>query len=425
MTGLEATRDLADALVARQYAGLAPVPYLLGIECSRAASVPTLGAITRELIKRRKDPRLEDAAELDERLLGDLINQVLKGLSTADRDLVLARATANLPVPQVYQDLGALLAGGYGRDVLTTSYDALLERGLRGAGMRTDRDFRVLAGRHPEPEEDFDGVSIVKLHRALVDDEPTLEPPCPELIVVGYVPGLRFIDEWLATGRERLWWVTAGERPALDDPAVAERVFWIDAEPDDFVGNLLVLLLDLPAADILATSYEALSTRVESASSLEAVTLWQAPAADAAPVEDELPERLLRARVRRCEQTLRRLEEAIAGGDTSSKRQRQVDYQRGELARLEARLLAMTVTKDRLLSLLGEVRAELVKTDPAIAGSVESLVEQAAGQLKAPKPNEMLLASTLSAVAGLAGGLGLDPAIVRELGAFSPHARPT
>jgi hypothetical protein len=413
-------RELADVMAETFGREAAPLPFLLGPGCAEAAEVPPLGEVLRRGLG---DPGLiidQLPAEGAESELAAVAYRLLGTLSTSMRDAVRRYATADLPVPQFHQDLAVLLREGYANTVWTTSYDNLLERALVGAGLRQGRDFAVAESPAEITPSDgsASGIRIVKVIGWPPGD--AIPRDCSGVVAVGYDFHDAVLNEWLGY-TERVWCVASPQAQA-DSPTICQEQ--IDATVDDFFGNLAVLLIDIPANGILSASLSNLASSWDDAGWTDDVEMPSAasPAAFAAASrswgwEDDSEVHILRARLKRCQETLYRLAQESATGRANPVLARQIEYQHAYSIGLEDRLLRLDGTRDEVLAVLHSIRAAV--GDHAIEGFMDDLIGRIDIEYQADEPNGTVLGSTLGAVVIAAGRAGVDDDLVRQLGQVS------
>ena len=409
---------LADTMTRQCGDDIGPMPFFLGPGCAEAANVPPLTEVVeRGLATVGLDvaiPTGVDVVTTAYSLLGELRPSM--------RSSLLRYFTVDLPVPQFYQDFAVLLREGYGGTVFTTSYDTLLERALVGAGMRPGRDFSVIEFDVEPRGEGLNrecDVTIVKL----VGGGPPAEEPgivgASDLIAVGYDFDDPEVNAWLHGHSARVWSAASKATP----PSAMDPMIRVDANVEDFFGELTVLLIDIPAGGILEKS---LSSLVNAWGEDEAPPGVLSPRVAAetrsslTDDDDDGERRVLRARLRRCQETLHRLEHEAAAGTRNPALIKQVTYQRAAAIRLEDRLLALESTRRRVLMLLTEIRTAADSgVDRDEAGGelvyIDDLIGRVGDEYQREQPNGTVLSSTLGAVAIAAGRAGVDAGLVRDL----------
>lgn len=239
-------RDLADRINGRPESA-PPYILILGVGVAKAAKVPSL----EELSKQYGDP-----------------------VDPANRRLI-ERLMWNIPAPSFYYDVSGLVRSGAFPNVITTSYDDLLERSLVDAGLRPGHHFESIdltAPVAPSKSSSSVRIHILRCHGTASFAPTTLTLALGRqgrgnglgIVAVGYEfesPGL---DLWMQSQRGGdLWWVSekpddtapsrlgwTGERQAISgDAAVPEAFFnqlalWIS-----FGGDAAAYAPDAPEGE--------------------------------------------------------------------------------------------------------------------------------------------------------------------------------
>ena len=455
MRANEATVRLADLIADRRVSGGDNVSLFLGAGVSRATGGPSAADVGREVFAQlREDPGTQagliprvDASDAE---VAAAFRALLLSLEPIERAGLTLQVSANVPVPQFMQDLAALVRDGCFTTVLTTSFGALLERALAGAGLYIDRDYDIVdVSEHAEPPglEDRRGITLVKIHGGALTGAGKLVEHAlgSTLAIVGHEPSDPPLGHALADSDCPIWWVAPQAPPdselaALRESRRVEVVDGVAADPDRFFGELSLLLVQMPAVNILSQGPESLGKARAVARQAEATSVAMgvglgtvasavlASVGGTAPPDDELEfeRQFMRGRLQRAREALRKLEEEVAGGTADEGVQRQLEYQRRVVLGLEARLKELESERERVVELLHAVRAAAdASGDPSIGRFVSSLVDQVEAEFASPQPNEDIVSATLGAVTIVADRVGLDSAIVRELAHHAPtHPMP-
>jgi hypothetical protein len=443
--------DLA-ALIARRSrdTGAGPLAVFLGAGCARAAGVPSTVEVARDLFARLEGHDLASkylpSDQPSDAELTDALGGLLADLPPGQRMSLLLGFYGSTPVPLFYQELAMLIGAGFFRRILTTNVDSLLERALQNAGLRDDREYRIIlldgtAAPPSDPVALDERVAIVKLHGDISSPQfaigpaevaKALEPRRrdvkgelgTDLLIVGYELESPLVTEWLAYAPGEVWWV-AEQRPPESEVAAIERAREIryidgpDATPHVFFGELAMLLLQMPSHNLLAAP----EGTVSPASRADGVP------ADTSPPDDEqtFEREYVRGRLRRAGELLRRLEQHVAAGTVPARLERQLAYQKDVVADLEAKLLTLEGERERVLTLLDEI-TEVASGARDAASTVEFLRDQVAtvrAQYGRASPDETVISAVISSALVVGDRLGVDRKRLRELADFVPVATRT
>jgi SIR2-like protein len=436
-------------------------PFVLGLGsgCARAAGVPSVEDMARELFSNLKTANPDLASTYlpgsgrKPEALKKAFYSLLAQLAPAQRSALLLQFIASVPVPLFYQELAGLVQAGYFTRILTTNADTLLEQALEAAGLRYERDYAVLVFGVSEADQAAISdasdarITIVKLHGDVSRDTVALTPEeivealdpqrtlvrrelRHDLVLVGFEPTESApLTKQLADAPGDLWWV-APEPPepgALADIESVREVRYVhgaSGSPDMFFGELSLLLVQMPALNALKKPLDEMET-LSTASDTEVL-------ADTSPPDDlETFEReYLIGQLRRCEGVLRQLESQAAPTDTSDRVARQIEYQKREIASLEGRLRALNGVRKHILKILQEIDRDAAKTarsNDATVTTAKYLHDQIAEVRKQyrgrnPSPNEDVVSATLGATMILADRLDVRPDLLRELGHFAARS---
>jgi hypothetical protein len=437
----------------RSYADASAFAVVLGAGCARAAGVPPVEEMARELFTGLETASPDLTAKyLAQRgatneAIVDAFYEFLADLPHPQRAALILQFIASVPVPLFYQDLAALVRSRYFSCVLTTNVDTLFEQALVGAGLRRGRDFRVITlDDRPRSGDALseDGVTVLKLHGdvsqrqfAITPDEITqlLERQRPlvkgtlghDLLMVGYEFECPPLTEGLARVPGELWWVSPDppNGDAMEGIDLMRHLTCIDGvggTPEVFFGELSMLLLQMPAMNAMAKSFEAVENGDPS--------LRLSPVADITPPDDgeAFQREYLIGQLRRCEDLLRKLQLQAVPGDANKRLRQQIRYQKKELARLEARLRSLSSVREKILELLQEIDRDAtgpgIRSDEAstAAAFLHRQVELVRAEYAGNSPNEDVVSATLAATIILADRLDVPAKLLRELGHFGARS---
>ena len=427
-----------------------PGPYTLfiGAACSRAAGVPSVDEIARQVFDDlfEHDPEtarayVPEAQRSDRAAPTSAFYQLLGALSNLERYSLLQSFYEDHPVPLFYQDLSRLVQAGFFRTILTTSYDTLLEQALTGVGGSSLARFRVVnLGANPEkgtgPSLPGNQLTIVKLHGDIAQSGQLVVTPdeierslgaqrsfiegqlSQDLMVVGYEFESPPVTDWLAWSSREVWWVSP-KRPlndAMGRIAGDREVHFVDgeaAQPELFFGQLTLRLLTLsatPSRPVEPNSFSFSTTRQTTESLVgddEALRL--------AYLQDQL---------QRAKEVLVSLENDASANKSGAAAQTQIDYQRARVARLEDLLRAQSATRPRIAELANQITSAVQKAelDPKTRSYVESQASVIRSESALTEPNQDILSAAISATLVVAERLGdrvVGQDVVQALGAFA------
>jgi SIR2-like domain len=435
-------------------------PFVLGLGsgCARAAGVPSVEEMARELFSNLKSATpdlaskyLRGSGRNPERLKKAFYG-LLRELAPAQRRALLLQFLASVPVPLFYQELAGLVQAGYFPLILTTNADTLLERALEAAGLRHERHYRVvvLVGSRADDTAiagaSDERITIVKLHGDVSQDRVALTPEeiaealdpqrtllerelHHDLVLVGFDPAeSEPFTKQLAQGRGDLWWVApeAPEPAALADIASVRDVMYLhgaSGSPEMFFGELSLLLIQMPTVNAMKKPLEELET--PSAAPGTSVLADTSPPDDLETFEREY----LIGQLRRCEVVLRQLESQAAPTDTSDRVARQIEYQKREIATLEARLRGLSRVRKHIMEILKGIERDAAKVarssnDETVvtAKYLHDQIAEVRKQYRRRGPNEDVVSAALGATMLLADRLDVRPELVRELGHFAARS---
>ena len=444
-----------------------PPLLFLGRDCARAAGVPNVDDIVQQMAASLRGevdlPRMRtlaehlvltahpeaDRAQLEARIaelandpkLAEYLYERLIALPDSQRARLLLQVYDAIPVPLFYQDLTALLWAGCFTDILTTNVDTLLEQALNLGGFRPGSTYQVInlgTDRSPPPDSETTGapsrlVRIFKLHGDLAEQvvnvtaeeiKTALEPQRRlvkgelrgDIVMVGYKFESPPIDHWLTLTSGEIWWVCQEPPdPRQLDPIAAVRpvnmIVGSIGAPNEFFGVL--------EATVLQTA------PVAPAATAEAVDFAAGAGAEpAVAVIDQAD--LVRTRIARSQAVLYSLEQQVAPSERNLPTQQQIDYQRGEIIKLEDQLrdLSPEITDiDHVTSLIRQivVAAEQTGVDQGTLAFLRSQLSAVEAEQAGGRPNPHVVSAAIGATLVLAERLGPEvarPDLVQELASY-------
>jgi hypothetical protein len=427
------TDDLARELAERRLHGSTAPVLFLGAACSEAANAPRVADTAREVFGQLREddeldtPQLPPADAADEEIVPAFRRLVLT-LPPIQRRALSLHAAAGLPVPQFMQDMALLVRDGLFCRVVTSAFDALAERALSIVGLRSGQNLHVVDVDDGEPElpRSDRGVVLVKVHGMRVPG------PLPEpIVIVGHEPDDAEIFEALSVrGGDSVWWVGQDPPPpGLDALRAIRSVQVITIHPDRFFGELAVLAVQMPAVNALAKSSKGTvgrppsvqSKRAPSVSAALAVCGGTAPP----PGGDEFERQFLEGRLRRSEEILGRLQlQAAAGSTFDSTLDRQIAYQRHEIALAEEKLRGIGSQRDTLLGVLGEIAAAPeAQHDGAAVAYLHDTIARVRTEYDGAAPDEDVVSAALATIGVLGARLGVGAPLLQQLDTFVPSAQ--
>lgn len=251
------------------------IPVLLGEAFARAAGVPAVDDIGREVFRhlavaneaelRRMCP---DWPDTPDSAVASAFKDWLRGLSPARRTTAV-EPFYEVPVPLFVRDLADLVVAGHVTSVLTLSADDLLEQALDDAGLRRWHDYVVMVVGGESKRSASAPVRIIKLQGDIGSDLLPVDPGEIEaalranramfrselredLIVVGHDQTRPSpIDDWLVRQSAGiLWWVApepgGSQTSFLQETRPVEYIDGADGEVEAFFGLLATHLIRLP-----------------------------------------------------------------------------------------------------------------------------------------------------------------------------------
>lgn len=438
----------------------------LGVECARAAKVPGIEVIARQVFNALSQKNSEMVKTLlpewdkaDESLLVQAFRELLGGMSGGQRYNVLQSFYNHIPVPLFYQDLAVLIRMGYFNRILTTNIDTLLEEALNGVGLRAGSEYEVINlgepiyGKRSSLRADIpgDSIKIIKLHGDLGlegsvtprDISAALKPQDSftenelkaDIIMVGYEFESRPLESWLAeTPGGTLWWVSP-ERPDpwqvypmrgsrrvayIDNPLNGGRM---DAETffEAFFGTWAFQLLRLPVLELMTESRGHASQIAQTASSGKT-----AMPTGAAFGDEYLKSQYWQSQLRRCREVLYRLQQETFGGPKSVELQTQIEYQKRKIIEFEdaIRSLSLSENNPRLVALMEQIAGsvEQADIDQATVDYLRTQINVVKKECSQHEPNQNIISASISATLAIAERLGRQAVkldLLSELTAFA------
>jgi len=448
-----------------------PFTLFLGAGCARAAGVPSLEEMAYRVFADyfERDPSLvadylppEYWASLrnkpdDERDYEPLLEwffELMRGMSGIARSKVLRRFYSRIPAPRFYQDLARLLNDRYFSRVLTTNIDTLLEQALSDIGLQSARDYQVISlGGDPSRMERLRSrydteaaITIVKLHGDLAQREVALSPEEIEealrpqrafvkgelsggMVVVGYNFETERVNRWLRWTTGHVWWVnpkqpTGKQRERLEEKRLVQYIDGSGARPDEFFGVLLTMLLSM------APAWEEWGEEPWDEWGEEARELAElaAPAGKGLLAPDELEVQYVQDQFQTGQAVLSSLEQqVVVKGGSDVALQVKIDYQRREIAQLEARLRELSTTGTQVVELMRGI-ANSVRRAGGDPGAVSFLRKQAntvKAEYERDETNQDVVSAAIGATVLLADRLGpdlVDQQAVQALASIAPSA---
>lgn len=428
------TAQLASDIAERRATGQELPVLFLGAACSRAADAKRILDIAGELFGQLREdadlatPDLPPAGAAPDEIVAAFRRLVLT-LPPIQRNALALHASAGVPVPQFFQDAALLVRDGLFTTVLSSAFDALVERALAILGLRPGENLELAdVGDEGLPERsESRGVTVVKLHGSRVPGP--IEAP---VLVVGHEADDPTIFDALTAGGGTVWWVAEQGLPEDLAGLEARREIVViegpGGHPDRFFGELAVLAVQMPTVHVVAdpigihlkVGAVSLDRTLRSPSALLATIGGTAPPED----QEEFERQFLGGRMRRCEETLGRLTIQAAGGTLGQTLSEQLDYQKRELALLEEKLRGLDANRTGLLNVLDEILgAPEARTDHDASEFLEQTVDRITGEYRSESPNEDVVSAALAAVAVLGSRLRISRDLLQRLERFTPSAQ--
>jgi hypothetical protein len=430
------TDDLARELAERRVRSLAAPALFLGAACSQAAHAPRVADTAREVFAQLREdeelasPMVPPADASDAEIVAAFRKLVLT-LPPIQRRALALHAASGLPVPQFLQDMALLVRDGLFARVLTSAFDALAERALTLAGLRSGQNLHVrdVGDELEETGEAGSGVVLTKIHGMRVPG-PIGEP----IVVVGHEPDdAEILDALAVRGGESLWWVGLdAPPPGLDGLRDVRPVHVITLHPDRFFGELAVLAVQMPAVNALSAAPPRAGklpslplSRTGNQRSVSAALTAVAGTAPP-PGSDEFERQFLEGRLRRSEEILGRIQllAAAPSSTVDSTLDRQLAYQRHEIALAEEKLRGIGAQRDVLLGLLREIEAAPeASRDGAAVAYLRDTIARIRDEYDGAAPDEDVVSAALATIGVLGTRLGVAPALLHKLDSFVPSAQ--
>jgi hypothetical protein len=416
-------------------------PYILflGEGCARAAGAPSREELARQAL-----------SALDNDPTGPLSASTLSGtpdarvfeqftahtssLSSRQFARMLRQLYANLPVPAFYQDLALLIREQYFPLVVTMNFDTLLEQALAAVGVGAAQ-YKVTTfgrGRTSTPVESDAAplTHLVKLHGDLAQDIAHVNPGdienalmsskkwiksdlAGDMVMVEHDVGRdAIIDRWLAHAPDReLWWVSESTTSDLTRVQAwsARPIREITGEigrPNVFFPQLALRMYRSAGDD------EPVLESFRSAPALPqpGETALQPGAAQALQVE-----------IRRNQAVLNNLDQNRLAAQESPQLSAQIQYQKRRMWHLEDRLRSLPEVQPLALDCVRTIAQSIRNAPPptsylpadegadlaleAIASYVDRQADAVAKELESQKPNQVVIAASLSATLAVADRL--------------------
>jgi hypothetical protein len=424
-----ALETLAQEIAARKNDGTPPVTLLLGTGAAREAGIPAIADIARRVLRRGKAP--SGSTPTADGAVGAFLDR-LASIDGPDRAAVAERMSAGIPVPQFAAEMALLAREGFFRTVISTSFDTLPERALDDAGMVYDRDYGVVDMLDDEPRFGALPLMIVKAYAGLGRTGPVAEALDGACVVAGPGDDDPPLVDALANPGGPLWWIS--ERPVPSAYRQSRTVHVVATDADRLFGELSFLLLQSPSlnivssytnagkGDILPTS-RGDDTMTEIAGGATVSTKLRSMGGTSPPADvgdDDFERELLRMRIKRCRQAVRRLERRGGGTVGDPAIDVQLAYERTRLAELETSLQPAGPTKVGILKVLSDVESSpAVTADARTRDYLHTLVAEITAELQRPRPNGMIVGASLNAVRMVAESAGVDRGVMREISDLS------
>ena len=293
--------------------------------------------------------------------------------------------------------------------IVTTSFDALVERALDGVGMVPGRDYEIVDLLEDAPDFDTTPVTVIKAYGGRLPRSGAMADALDaECVVVGPGPCDPPLVHALAYPGGPLWWVSQAPLQSHDERAYRAtrdlyHVRGPAGDPDRFFAELSLRLLQLPsivaqrAYDEGTASRPGRSTDVAAASVSDALAKVAGSVSGTEAEVDDFERLLLQTRIDRCRDAVRRLEQRGGGELGDEVLDSQLAYQRRQLTSLEERLHARADPTAQLPELLRDVKASMaLELDPRTLDYVDGLVAYVDDELKRAEPNDAIVGSCRS-----------------------------
>jgi hypothetical protein len=435
--------------------GLEPYILFLGEGCAKAAGAPSRADLARQALRTFKYEEVDEF--VPDEIIFDKFAQHTSDLTPEQLGRMLRSLHAQVPVPLFYQYVAQLIRERYFPLIMTMSFDTLLEQALASSGVRVT-DYQVttfgtrrISSAYPKRSNADQLTHIVKLHGDLAQDVFQITPQQIEttlnlsrqwiksdlkgdLIMVEHILSDDPIDAWLGHSPSReIWWVS--ELPPADKTKVqswsVEPIYEINGSmgaPQTFFEQLALRLLYSSKAE----PSEAVDTEVESSS----VSIEQTQSGTAntmPPVAEPIFNDILRN-----QSILFNLDQETVGGERPPQVQRQIEYQKLYISRLEDQVRSLpdvqSQVKDCVQRISEQIRNQGEKVLDAetvehLALFIDSNYQTLQTELTKDTPNQILVSAALSATLTVAdrlltehGTSIIDPDNIKRLAALAPTA---
>jgi hypothetical protein len=375
------------------------------------------------------DTPLLPPADADDEETVVAFRRLVLTLPPIQRRALSLHAAAGLPVPQFMQDMALLVRDGLFCRVYTSAFDALAERALTIVGLRSGQNLHVVdVADEDGPPRERSGVVLIKVHGMRVPG------PLPDpIVVVGHQPDDAEIFGALTVREaESVWWVGLDPPPPeLDALAAVRPVRVITIHPDRFFGELAVLAVQMPAVNALAKSSKGTLGRLPPAPATKrapsiSATLAVCGGTAPPPGGDEFERQFLEGRLRRSEEILGRLQLQAAAGSSAvdSTLERQLAYQRHEIALAEEKLRGIGSQRNTLLDVLTEIAdAPEAQHDGGAVAYLHDTIERIRTEYEGDDPDEDVVSAALATIGVLGTRLGVGAPLLQKLDTFVPSAQ--
>jgi hypothetical protein len=417
---------------------LGPYILFLGEGCATAAGAPSREAIARQALAMFAPDQDKPSPDEPAHSIFERFAKHTASLSPASMGRMLRSLHAQVAVPSFYQHLAQLIREGYFPLILTMNFDTLLEQALTNAGVRST-DYRITtfgasrisSSNEPYSEKPNCLTHIVKLHGDLAQDIAQVTPDQIEealnasrrwiksdlkgdIIVVDHVLSDDPIDRWLghSPGRE-LWWVA--QHPPTD-PAKVQS--WTEERVNEITGEL-----GRPQVFFQQLGFRL--SGMPDVATLETIGIPH--------IADSLRNEIVRN-----QSELFSLDQESASGERPQQVQRQIDYHKQEITKLEDKFRALPDVQPQVLEYVRRIADRLDNHGPrvldsstlaSLSGFVNSNVKALELELGKETPNQILVSAVLGGTLTFAdkllteyGPTLVDPADLKHLAALAPTA---
>jgi hypothetical protein len=418
----------------RRRVELAPAPtLLLGVDFAGAAGIPSLSELAAAH---------GSAIAGTERV--DAFRGWLERAAPVERAITAAQLTGTIPVPQFAQEMALLARDGFFDAIVTRSFDALPERALEMTGLVDEEDYRIV----DLVDDDWDGsdiadLTVIKAYGKTIPRTPPLQSALAGMVIaVGAGDSDSALANALADGGGPLWWVDRHQPPPRDRDAYERArdlrlVVGPAGDPDRFFGELSLLLQQIPSINLAKMPHQAgdrppalpkdRASRLGPGRHSRSVVAALGSIGGVYPeheAPDEFERLLLRTRMQRCRDAIRRLRRRGGGMSIDEGVDRQLAYELQLLDLLEIQHRTLEPSKKAMLELLGAIRdASMDSGDPETTAFLDTLVATIDDEFHRPEPNQHIVGTTLGAVANLAQRVGVSPTLVTQLSAYALNTK--